>query len=280
MTQAAIEFSNVSYTYPGASEPAVLDITLRVGEGEYMGLIGPNGAGKTTLINLLTGRLDGATGKISVFGSTPQHAARAGLVGHVPQSSEATLSFPASCRQVIAMGAAARLPGWRGLGADRRAWIERCLELTGATAFADAPIGEVSGGQRQRVLIGRALACKPRLLIFDEPTAGIDAVGSRQFADLVSSLHDELGLTILLVSHDIRAIVRGAVACERVACLRQSIHFHEAPGGLTPRVLGEVFEHDLSDVFGDVHVDAHTVDQCHHHGHTHGPDAADRGAPS
>lgn len=267
MSEPAIVFERVTFTWPGAAQSALEDITLRVEEGQYLGLIGPNGAGKTTLIRLMMGQVAGYTGRISVCGRDPEAAARNGCVGYVPQRSEANLAFPLSCRDVIAMGGSARQSGWSRASSEQRVWVDRCVDLVGASDFAGSPIGAVSGGQRQRVLIGRALACRPRILVFDEPTSGIDTVGQRRFGELIATLHDELNLAIVLVSHDVRAIVRGAVGCERVACLRRRLHFHEAPGGLTPQVLGEVFQHDLSDVFGEVHVDAHHVGECeHHHG--------------
>jgi zinc transport system ATP-binding protein len=168
-------------------------------------------------------------------------------------------------------------PAWRPLSATERSGIGEALELVGAADLADRPIGKLSGGQLQRVMIARALACRPKLLLLDEPTVGIDAVGQQRFAELLRSLHDRLGLTIMLVSHDLRTIAAG---CDRVACLSRTLHSHVAPEGLTPRVLAEVFSHDVAAIFGDLHVDAHLAKECpadghdhhyDHHGHTHGP---------
>jgi len=101
----------------------------------------------------------------------------------------------------------------------------------------------LSGGQQQRVFIARALAVEPEILILDEPTAAIDEAGQDTFAQLMQRIHDERGVTILLVSHDLRAIAAG---CDQVACLNRRLHFHDAPSGLTREVLAEVFEHNLS----------------------------------
>jgi ABC-type Mn2+/Zn2+ transport system ATPase subunit len=114
--------------------------------------------------------------------------------------------------------------------------------------------------------------------LLDEPTVGIDVAGQQKFADLLRTLHDRLGLTIMIVSHDIRTIAAG---CDRVACLSRTLHSHTAPEGLTPKVLAEVFSHDVAAIFGDVHVDAHLARECpedshahhdcgHDHGHDHG----------
>ena len=93
--------------------------------------------------------------------------------------------------------------------------------------------------------IARALVAKPKVLILDEPLVGIDEAGQHQFAQLIHELHESLDLTMVIVSHDIQAIAAG---CNRVACLKQSIHYHAAPEGLTPEVLAEVFEHEIRPV--------------------------------
>jgi zinc transport system ATP-binding protein len=119
-------------------------------------------------------------------------------------------------------------------------------------------------------MIARALAGRPRILLLDEPTVGIDVAGQHRFADLMRSLHERLHLTIVLVTHDIRAIATGS---DRVACLSRTLHSHTAPEGLTPAVLAEVFRHDVAAIFGDVHIHAHPAADCpdpsHEHAHPH-----------
>ncbi|MCH8037088.1 MAG: ATP-binding cassette domain-containing protein [Proteobacteria bacterium] len=100
----AIEINGVTFAYPGSREPAVQDVTLRVGFGERLGILGPNGGGKTTLIKLVLGLLSPSNGRIEVCGLTPTEARTRGLIGYVPQRSEAELAFPLSARQVVAMG--------------------------------------------------------------------------------------------------------------------------------------------------------------------------------
>jgi len=94
-----------------------------------------------------------------------------------------------------------------------------------------------------------------------------------RFGALLQKLHAETGVTILLVSHDLRTVASGASIYSRIACLRRTLHFHDAPAGLTPGVLAEVFEHDLAGVFGDVHVDAHAASECDDPSHVHGGSA-------
>ncbi len=291
----AVQFENVTFSYAPGQPPALEQVTLEVRSGELLAVVGPNGGGKSTLLKLMMGLLTGQSGSVRVFGESPDAARRAGLIGWVPQRSGAMLSFPATAREVVRMGAAWRVGGFAGIARDVHDRVERSIEVVGASEFAGRAIGKLSGGQTQRVMIARALASGAKLLALDEPTVGIDAVGQRAFADLVRRLHKELGMTILLVSHDLRTIAGGASTCDRVACLRQRLHFHDAPRGITPQVLAQVFQHDLAGVFGDVHVDAHTASECGTPGHVHAhapasPEggitvstprvAADRGGPT
>lgn len=264
----------MSFRYPQSGDAAtpprraVENITFDVREGECLGILGPNGGGKSTLVKLTLGLLEGGLGSIRVFGESPKSARDLGLVGYVPQRMGAELAFPLSVRQVVEMAAMRGVRPWSGLGVERSARVSRAISVVGMDEFSGRAIGKLSGGQIQRVMIARALAAAPRLLLLDEPTVGIDVAGQQRFADLLSRVRSELGLTVIIVSHDIRAI---AGACDRVACLSRTLHFHDAPGGLTPAVLAEVFRHDVSGIFGDVHVDAHTAAGCTDPSHSHGP---------
>jgi zinc transport system ATP-binding protein len=280
----AVEYQNVSYTYGGSGaglRPALEGVTLSVREGERLGILGPNGGGKSTLLKLTLGLLRGGSGAVRVFGLSPEEARRRRLIGYVPQKVEAEMSFPLSARQVVEMSAALGHPAWRQLPGSVREAVDEALALVDASALADRPVGKLSGGQVQRVMIARALATRPRLLLLDEPTVGIDVAGQQRFADLLRLLHQRLGLTIVVVSHDLRTIAAGS---DRVACLSRTLHSHMAPAGLSPQVLAEVFSHDVAAIFGDLHVDAHLAAECPETGgpahggtppspraHTHGP---------
>lgn len=259
-----ITISAVGYRYAAAEADALQDISLRIEPGERLGILGPNGGGKSTLLKLILGLLPIQRGEILIGGYTPEQARRQGMIGYVPQKLEAELGLPISARQVIALGAAWRKPPWKSIRADSEltARIDRAIELVGATGYAERPIGALSGGQVQRVLIARALAAESRILALDEPTVGIDASGQQRFADLLTRIHTELRPTIMIISHDIRAIAAGS---DRVACLARRLHLHTSPEGLTPQVLGELFAHDLAGLPGGLrgmHIHAHSAGEC------------------
>lgn len=243
-----------------ADVPVVQNITLDVREGERLGILGPNGGGKSTLLKLTLGLLTGYEGQIRVFGLSPEQARRRRMIGYVPQRVEAELDFPLTVRQVVALPASLSLRAWERIPPALDRHIDECLGVVGMLERSRTPIGRLSGGQVQRVMIARALACSPRILVLDEPTVGIDVAGQQQFAALLERLHAEMGLTIVVVSHDLRTVAAG---CDRVACLSRTLHSHTAPQGLTPAVLAEVFRHDVAAIFGsDLHVHAHKAAAC------------------
>jgi len=254
----AVELIGVSFSYPGG-EPVLEDVTLRVSPGERLGILGPNGGGKTTLLNLCLGLMTPTAGTVRVLGQPPAAAVRGGQIGAVLQNPEENPALPLSVRDVVTLGATVRLRPWASPGAAVRGRARRALELVGAADLEGSRYRELSGGQRQRVRIARAIAGGARVLVLDEPMVGVDPAGQRRFSRLMETLHRELGLTVLMVSHDVRAVAAG---CDRIACLSRTIHYHAAPEGLTPEVLAEVFEHDVASIFGDIHVHAHPAAEC------------------
>lgn len=256
-TETAVSIEQVAFRYPGADAPALEGVSLRVMHGERLGILGPNGGGKSTLLKLVLGLLEPTSGTIRVFGVSPKEARHRGYIGYVPQRPEVELGLPLSARDVVMLGALWRVPPWKSLAKEDAERVGRTIELVGASAYADRPVGKLSGGQMQRILIARALVCQPRILALDEPMVGIDASGQRTFAELLAKVHGELGVTMLTVTHDLRAIAAGS---DRVACLARRLHSHGSPQGLTPRVLAELFSHDiagLSGELGGMHVHAH-----------------------
>lgn len=254
--EPALRVEGLTYAYPGAERTTLEGVSLSVRRGDVLAVVGPNGAGKTTLLKILQGLLTGYRGSVRVLGMEPAAARRKGLIGSVAQKHDVMGAYPVSGRDVVMMALTARMGAWSRPGSHERGRVDSALEQVDASGFADAQVGTLSGGQLQRILVARALVIEPRLLILDEPMVGIDAAGQEQFARMLSRLKARGDLTILLVMHDLRAVASGAASCDRIACLRRSLHFHDSPGGITAQVLADVFEHDLSPIFRGLQIHA------------------------
>lgn len=257
----AVALRDVSFSYQQGA-PVLEKISFTVERGVRLGILGPNGGGKSTLLKIILGLLAPVTGSVQVMGLSPRAATRKRLVGYLPQRLDVEWRAPLNVRQVVGMTAALGVPTWSATPQAAKERIERMIGLVGMKEFANRPIGDLSGGQQQRTFIARALASEPQLLLLDEPTVGIDQKGQQQFAELLHTIHTELGITILIVSHDLRAIAAG---CDQIAVLSRTLHYHAAPEGLTPKVLAEVFHHDIAAFAHAQHGNGHS----HQEGHAH-----------
>lgn len=239
-----VEISQVDFSYgPRASQRVLEGIDLSVERGSTLGLIGPNGGGKTTLVRLLLGLLQPTRGVIRIDGLLPARAVRRGdVVGYLPQNPRPPAGFPLSVRQLVHLGLAGKTGMLRSYAGEDLAFVEQLIERVGIQSFADEPVDSLSGGQLQRVYIARALAPRPKLLLLDEPTTGIDPAGQQRFIEFIQGLKGELGLTVVFVSHDLRAV---SAISDRIACLNASLHYHDVPDHLPADLVYQMFACDL-----------------------------------
>jgi zinc transport system ATP-binding protein len=219
----------VTFAYaPGAT--VLRDVDLLVEQGEFVGIAGPNGGGKTTLIRLMLGLERPLAGRAMLFGE-PAHAfSRRRTLGYLAQRSKLGTDAPATVREVVAAGrirAGGRLLG--PLRRSDRAIIDESIARVALTGRADSPLQTLSGGQQQRAFIAKALAAEPSLLVLDEPTAGVDVEAQEAFAALLARLHEELGTTILYVSHEFGAVESHV---ERLVLVNGEIMFDGPPSEL------------------------------------------------
>jgi len=241
-----IAAKNVSFAHGGRR---VLDhVDLAVAPGEIVTIVGPNGSGKTTLLRLLIGALTPDSGTVT--------RAPGLRLGYVPQTLALDPSLPMTVDRFLALP---KRPGKAAL-AEARA-------RAGLSESGTKPLASLSGGQFQRVLLARALLNDPQLLILDEPTKGLDQPGSAQFYETIDGLRRELGIGVLMVSHELHVVMS---ASDRVVCLNG----HVCCAG-TPEVVANAPEYRAlfgTGTHGALALYRHTHDHTHDHGHDHAHD--------
>ena len=223
------------YSYYGKS-PIIQGIDFQVAEGGFFGIVGRNGVGKTTLLRTLMGLTDRATGSMHFNGddllkmTTPE---RAGLgIAYIPQGREVIPRF--TVRENLIMGTFPRRDGSRDIP-------EHIFEMFPILdEFLERRAGDLSGGQQQQLAIGRALAMKPRIMLLDEPTEGIQPNIVQQIEAVLKKLNREMGLTIILVEQNTRFVREVADEFLLIEKGRVSLR---GPGA---ELTGEVVEKHLS----------------------------------
>ena len=202
-------------------------ITLSLKERMFLGVIGPNGAGKTTLLKVVLGLVKPDRGTVRVLGMSPRQL-RHELhhIGYMPQTVLFDPSFPVSVFDVVMMGRVCCIGPLRlASRSDRRA-VSESIGIVGLEGLEDRPIGELSGGQQKRAFLARALCLETRILLLDEPTAGLDIESQERFLSLLTRLKEEMGLSVVFVSHDVNVLARFA---DEIACINRTMHLHGSP---------------------------------------------------
>jgi zinc transport system ATP-binding protein len=237
-----VDIAHLDFAY--ADQLVLSDIDLSVTPASTLGLIGPNGGGKTTLLRLMLGLLEPTRGRITVAGMDPRRAVRRGdLVGYLPQRPHVPRNFPINVRQLARLGLAGKTGVLRRAQRADLLFVDQLIERVGMRDLAVTPVPELSGGQLQRALIARALAPRPKLLLLDEPTTGVDRAGQQKFVELLTDLRGAVaGLTVLLISHDLRAVTS---VCDRIACLNVTLHYHDVPHRVPADLIRGMFACDL-----------------------------------
>lgn len=202
-----IDVSNLNFGY--TSELVLKDVNLCVDEGQFICITGENGSGKSTLLKVLLGELKHFEGSIKLFGNPINSIKDFKDIGYVPQNSVMNkVAFPTTCREMVAINlyrsfGPVKFPGRKHFERAEKALVDMGLEK-----YVRTPFNELSGGLQQRVMITRALINDPRLLILDEPTAGVDNESKVRFLDLLETVTQERNITAVLVSHELELVSR------------------------------------------------------------------------
>src|SRR5438477_4844937 len=221
MIDAAVTVSGLTkvFSVPFHREPviAVRNLDLRIEPGEVYGLLGPNGSGKSTTLKIILGLVSPTRGRTEIFGRDSRLVESREAVGFLPENpyfykyltGEETLRF------------FGRLCGLRGARLKER--IDELLDLVGLNKARDRRLGTYSKGMLQRIGLAQALIYDPRLVVLDEPTAGVDPAGSREIRDLILDLKRR-GITVLLSSH---LLAQAQEICDRVGILADGVLVRE-----------------------------------------------------
>ena len=271
----SIALEHVNYIYsPGTAyeKRALNDISLEIGQGQFVGIIGHTGSGKSTLIQHLNGLMKATSGDIlydeqSIYAEGYDMRKLRSQVGLVFQYPEHQL-FEVDVISDVCFG-----PKNQGLSEEESEKNAReALELVGFPEkyYKQSPF-ELSGGQKRRVAIAGVLAMKPKVLILDEPTAGLDPKGRDEILDQIAKLHKETGMTVVLVSHSMEDVARYV---DRIIVMNKGEkmldstpkevfrHYKELEevGLAAPQVTYVM--HDLKDRGFDVSPDATTIEEA------------------
>ncbi len=232
-----IEVSDVTVAYKTGTV-ALVDVSFALEQATICGLIGMNGSGKSTLFKTIMGFLGPQRGSVAILGRPVAFAQKQNLVAYVPQTEEVDWTFPVSVRDVVMMGRQGRMGFLRIPSRADREIVGESLARVGMEAFADRQIGELSGGQRKRTFVARALAQEARILLLDEPFAGVDIKTEQAIVAILRDLRAN-GHVVLVSTHHVASV---PTFCDRVLMINTTlIAAGPVATAFTPENLGRTF---------------------------------------
>ncbi len=237
MSSISIDVQNITVSYHG--KVALHSASLQLKSGTICGLVGMNGAGKSTLFKAIMGFVKPTTGQVFINGLPIRRIQKSNLVAYVPQSEEVDWDFPINVYDVVMMGRYGYMNLLRMPRSSDKFAVQESLERVEMWDMRSRQIGELSGGQKKRTFFARALAQQARVLLLDEPFAGVDIKTEKMMVDLLTELR-QMDHTILVSTHDLASVT---TFCDQVVLINRSI--------LAYGNTDEVFtEENLSRTFG------------------------------
>lgn len=200
---ALISCKNLEFQYDGKT--VLYNVSFDLNKGDYLCIVGENGSGKTTLINGILGILKAKKGEI-IFSDGISNKD----IGYLPQQNEVQENFPASVYEVVLSGCAGKLKFFPFYSKKEKEIAEHNMKLLEISNIKNKCYHNLSGGQQQRVLLARALCATKSILLLDEPVAGLDPMVTSSLYSIIKKLNTEHGITIIMVSHDIKSSVKYA----------------------------------------------------------------------
>ena len=196
---ALIQTEGLTLAYDGRE--VVCDLDIQICDGDYLCIIGENGSGKSTLTKALLGLISPKSGKIT-YGD----GMRKTDIGYLSQQTVTQRDFPASVEEIILSGCQNKLGVLPFYTKEHKVKAENIINTLGISDIKKRCYNELSGGQQQRVLLARALCATDRILVLDEPVAGLDPVITTEFYDIINTLNKQSKITVVMVSHDLSAV--------------------------------------------------------------------------
>lgn len=187
------------------SKAVLTDLNFEVNEQDYLCIVGENGAGKSTLMKTILGLQKPVEGQIMVGDGLAQNE-----IGYLPQQKASQKDFPASVREIVLSGCQNQLGLRPFYNRKEKSYAEAILNKLQITDLAEQCYRELSGGQKQRVLLARALCATKKMLLLDEPVAGLDPKAAKEMYYLIQKINREENITVIMISHDIQIAVNYA----------------------------------------------------------------------
>jgi len=279
--QPIVDLRGISVGYQGKS--VLSDVSLTIWPGQFVGLVGPSGSGKTSLLRAMLGAVEVYKGDVVVDGQRVSGHSRA-PVGYVPQLETVDWNFPVTVAEVVLMGRTMQSGPWPWARRRDRDQMQAILERLGIADLRDRHIRNLSGGQQQRAFLARALIRSPKLLLLDEPTAGVDIRTRDDILHILADLNAD-GVTVIMATHELNAV---AAHLPYVVCINGGILAQGHPDEVfTPDVLSRTYKapmfvikqdgltlvsdmpHFLKDALARGEIGVHDHQHTHVHDHPH-----------
>ncbi len=249
-----LEIVHLDYSYPGVTEPTLYNISFSLLSHTINMIIGPNGSGKSTLIKVLLG-IYPSNAEINFYKNQKKISVSEAHIGYVPQKRSIDLSIPVTVNEFLSL----TQKSCKRCASKSKSEINDVLAKVNALEYRYKKLGELSGGQLQRIILARALLNNPKILILDEPEAGIDIQGERFFYEVLEKLVKNEGLTALIATHEMGVVSKYA---DQVLCLNKTLI---CAGSAQATLTNETFKK----LYGVDTVQYHHAHAGTHHEHTH-----------
>jgi len=201
--ESIISIKNVSFSYSGGVN-VLENLSFDIYKKDFIAIIGANGSGKSTLLKLILKELNPSDGEIFISNTNIKNFKEWDTIGYVPQINAGNIpGFPITALEIVTLNLYNKMGFFKFSRKSHIELAKRALSQVNMLDFANIPINKMSGGQQQRIMIAKSLINNPKILIFDEPTTGIDKESKDQLFKILTHLNRIHGITILLVTHEL-----------------------------------------------------------------------------